>query len=93
EVTLVSTTDAFEPLSLRGVSLEHKVRRLNRAAAAAFYAPTASFFMDERAFRHIVTHPKPLSALARAYSSGWILIKPFPLKLRLLLLAASLFRL
>jgi len=93
EISLITTTEALEPLAVDNIPIERKIRRINRAIAKIFHPPTASIFFDRETFRHLCAHPRPISALLNLHSKGWIHIQPFPLRLRILLTLASFLKL
>lgn len=92
EIDLVTTTETLGPLDTAGLPPEERARRINEAAGKTLRKPTASFFMDDDVFRHLCAHPRPLAAVRRLHSAGWLTINPFPLKLKLLLGVAGLLR-
>jgi len=87
EITFVSTTDRLQPLVLDG-NMHRKADLLVSALVKSHGRPTLGIFMDKAGFEHIVAHPRPLYALARLVKLKWVLIRPFPNRLRLLLALA-----
>lgn len=92
EVDLITTTEALGNINTAGLPLEERVQRINTAVDRVLRTPTASFFMDDDVFRHLCAHPRPLAAVRRLHSSGWLTVQPFPLKLKLLLGLTGLLR-
>ena len=92
EITLLTTTDTLQPLTLEGLDQTHKAGRLLDALAQRHGRATVGIFMDRACFEHLAAHPKPFSALARLVHLKWISIRPFPNRLRMLLAIAQFLR-
>jgi hypothetical protein len=92
EVSLVSTTDMLQPISLEGLDIPRKANRLTAALRRRHGRPTACIFMDRASFEHLAAHPKPVSALAELVGKKWALIHPFPSRLHILLALAPLLK-
>ncbi|MEW6200380.1 MAG: hypothetical protein AB1546_00265 [bacterium] len=89
EISLITTTEALEPLAADPIPFSRKIIRINRAIAKILQPPTASIFMDREIFRHLCAHPRPISELLKLHSKGWLRIQPFPIRLRILLMLMS----
>lgn len=92
EVTRVSTTASLEPLDLAGMGLEQKARAIHRAAAARRPPHTTGLYMERTAFRQLISHPRPVSCLARLVRRKWVAVTPFPNRMRVFLALGKFFK-
>lgn len=92
EVSMVSTTDTLQPVSLEGLDAQQKAARLAAALQRRHGRPTVCVFMDRASFEHLAAHPHPVSAFARLLDRKWALVRPFPRRMRLLLAIAALLK-
>ncbi len=92
EVTTITTTDSLGPLDIKDLNIEEKSTKISRVITARWGAATAGFYMERTAFQQIIAHPRPVSALARLVHRKWVVVTPFPLRMRVLLAIGKMFR-
>jgi len=90
EISFLTTTDYLEPLELAGMSFEEAAAKINSSLERKRGRATIAVFLEKDALAHIIKHPKPVSTAFRLARRGWIMMRPFPSRLRLLARFAAL---
>lgn len=92
EITLITTTDSLEGMDREFQDVRAAAEAITAGMNAKWGRPTAGAFMEKAAFEQLLSSPKPLYAFADLVKKQWIYVKPFPVRLKVILALISILK-